>query len=334
MSEKIKILELFGGIGSPRIALRNIGIDVKAIDYVEIDEKAVKSYNAMFESELAYKTQSVVGYNLKPDILIHGSPCQDFSIAGKQKGADEGSGTRSSLMWETINIIKQMGEWRPKYVIWENVKNVRSKYMIRHHDRYIDEMKKLGYISTFEILDARDFGLPQARQRVFTISVLNDEPFDFSDLIKTPMRDINDFLEKDITDEKYIVTQPSMIKKIEESQNSSFKVNIIDKFAYTITCKQMRSPNSGVIALSDGRYRYLTERECWRLQGYSDNDFENALKVNKGIKGKMNGTLYKQAGNSIPVTIFESIFRKILLNETQKNSENQLTIFDYLEKGI
>ena len=127
----IQILELFGGIGSPRCALRNIGIPVKAIDYVEIDEKAVRSYNAMFADELPYKTQSVVGWNLKPDILIHGSPCQDFSIAGHQgkakaedgrinrgKGADKGSGTRSSLMWETIHIIEQMGEWKPQYVIW------------------------------------------------------------------------------------------------------------------------------------------------------------------------------------------------------------------------
>ena len=65
----IQILELFGGIGSPRCALRNIGIPVKAIDYVEIDEKAVRSYNAMFADELPYKTQSVVGWNLKPDIL-------------------------------------------------------------------------------------------------------------------------------------------------------------------------------------------------------------------------------------------------------------------------
>ena len=101
----IKILELFGGIGSPRCALRNIGIPVKVIDYVEIDEKAVRSYNAMFAEELEYKTQSVVGWNLKPDIMIHGSPCQDMSIAGHQgkatakegrinrgKGADKGSG--------------------------------------------------------------------------------------------------------------------------------------------------------------------------------------------------------------------------------------------------
>jgi DNA (cytosine-5)-methyltransferase 1 len=105
----IQILELFGGIGSPRVALRNIGIPIKSIDYVEIDKKAVRSYNAMFKKDLEYKTQSVIGYNLKPDILIHGSPCQDFSIAGHQKGADEGTETRSSLMWETIHIIQQMG---------------------------------------------------------------------------------------------------------------------------------------------------------------------------------------------------------------------------------
>lgn len=68
---RIKILELFGGIGSPRIALRNLGVDVKSIDYVEIDEKAVNSYNAIFEKDLKYKTQSVVNYDLKPDVLIH-----------------------------------------------------------------------------------------------------------------------------------------------------------------------------------------------------------------------------------------------------------------------
>ena len=190
----IKILELFGGIGSPRCALRNIGIPVKAIDYVEIDEKAVKSYNAMFESELPYTTQSVVGWNLKPDILIHGSPCQDFSIAGHQgkataaggrinrgKGADKGSGTRSSLMWETINIIKQMGEWKPRFIIWENVKNVTSKHMIHNFNRYLSEMQRLGYINSFQTLDAREFGLPQARERVFTISVLGGDPFNFDE---------------------------------------------------------------------------------------------------------------------------------------------------------
>lgn len=315
MNETIKILELFGGIGSPRCALRNIGIPVKAIDYVEIDEKAVRSYNAMFEAELEYKTQSVVGYNLKPDILIHGSPCQDFSIAGQQKGADEGSETRSSLMWETIHIIEQMGEWKPRYVIWENVKNVTSKHMKANFNRYLSEMERMGYTNNYEILDARQFGLPQARERVFTISVLNGDPFDFSDLIKTPMRNIKDFLEdNDKVPDQYLVTQPSVYNVI--GHTGIKRATVIQDYAYTITTRQDRTP-AQVIDLHNGKYRYLTERECWRLQGYTDEDYEAAAAVQKRV-GRYKMALYKQAGNSIAVPIFESIFRKIILGETEE----------------
>lgn len=308
----IQILELFGGIGSPRKALINLGVPVKAIDYVEIDEKAVRSYNSIFSKDLEYKTQSVVGYNLKPDILIHGSPCQDFSIAGRQAGADEGSETRSSLMWETINIIKQMGEWKPRVVIWENVKNVLSKHMIHNFNRYLSEMEKLGYTNSYQTLNSLDFGLPQHRERVFTISMLDGTKFDFDKLERKPLRNIKEYLE-DITEDKYIVSQPSMIKKI-NSTDGRFggRVQVIKDYCMTITTKQMRCPNSGVIDLGDGRYRYLTERECWRLQGYDDDDFEAALKVHPGREGKLNGALYKQAGNSIPVTIFESIFKVLI----------------------
>ena len=315
----VQILELFGGIGSPRCALRNIGIPIKAIDYVEIDERAVRSYNAMFSDELAYTAQSVVGWNLKPDILIHGSPCQDFSIAGHQgkakaqdgrinrgKGADEGSGTRSSIMWENIHIIDQMGGWKPKYVIWENVKNVLSKYMRINYNRYLHEMDRLGYTSNFEILDAREFGLPQARERVFTVSVLGDQQFSFDDLIKTPMRDIKDFLLPDAPP-VYDVTQPSVLNAI--GKKGIRRATVIQEYAYTITARQDRTP-AQVIDMGNGRYRYLTERECWRLQGYTDADFDAAAAVHKRV-GRYTMALYNQAGNSIPVPIFESIFRKI-----------------------
>lgn len=317
MNNTIQILELFGGIGSPRCALRNLNIPTKAIDYVEINEKAVRSYNSMFREELEYKTQTVVGWNLKPDILIHGSPCQDMSIAGHQgkatgdgrinrgKGSDEGSGTRSSLMWETIHIIENMGEWRPRYVIWENVKNVKSKYMRPNFDRYMVEMEKLGYTNNYAVLDAREFGLPQARERVFTISVLNGEKFEFDDLIRTPMRNLQEFLEDDVPD-IYDVTQPSVLACIGEK--GIRRATVIKDCAYTITTRQDRTP-AQVIDRGDGRYRYLTERECWRLMGYSDEDFDRAKAVQER-NGKYYKALYDQAGNSIAVPIFESIFRK------------------------
>ena len=289
----VQILELFGGIGSPRCALRNLGIPTKAIDYVEIDEKAVRSYNSMFAEELPYKTQSVVGWNLKPDILIHGSPCQDMSIAGHQgkakaedgrvnrgKGADQGSGTRSSLMWETIHIIEQMGKWKPKYVIWENVRNVTSR-----------------------------------------ISVLGGEKFQFDELIRTPMRSIDEFLEKnEEVPEVYDVTQPS-VKEVIGVTGSVRRATVIEDYAFTITTRQDRTP-AQVIDCGKGRYRYLTELECWRLQGYTDEDFERAKKAQQK-KGRYYTALYKQAGNSIAVPIFESIFRKIILNEVREKEEQR-----------
>jgi DNA (cytosine-5)-methyltransferase 1 len=304
----IKILELFGGIGSPRCALRNIGMPVKSIDYVEIDEAAVRSYNAMFAEELAYKPSSVVGWNLKPDILIHGSPCQDISVAGHQKGADEGSETRSSLMWETIKIIQSMGVWRPRIVIWENVKAVTGKKMIKNYLRYISEMDSLGYTSNNETLDARDFGLPQARKRCFTVSMLNNQLFMFSKMEKQPMKDIHEFLEdNDMVPKEYTVTQPSVLSVI--GMTGIKRATVIKDYAYTITCRQDRTPAQ--IIDCGNRYRYLTEKECWRLQGYTDSDFKSAMKV-QAKNGRYRMALYKQAGNSIPVPIFESMFRTML----------------------
>lgn len=173
-------------------------------------------------------------------------------------------------------------------------------------------MEQLGYTSNYDVLNAMEFGLPQKRERVFTISMLDGTLFNFNTLEKRKALHIKEFLEE-TEEEKYIVTQPSMLKKI-NCNDGSFggRVQVIEDFCTTITTKQMRCPNSGVIDLGNGKYRYLTERECWRLQGYSDDDFNAALKAHPGKKGKLNGALYKQAGNSIPVTIFESIFKQLL----------------------
>lgn len=329
VKDTIQILELFGGIGSPRVALKNMGVPVKSIDYVEIDEKAVRSYNAMFEQESAYCPQTVVGWNLQPDILIHGSPCQDFSIAGHQgkataaggrinkgQGADEGSGTRSSLMWETVHIIEQMGEWKPKVVIWENVKNVLSKHMIHNFNRYLDYMGWLGYTNNYKILDARDYGIPQARKRCFTVSILGDNAFDFELMHKRPMRHLSDFLESGDLSDCYTVTQPSVYDSI--GNKGIRRATILKDYANTITTRQDRTP-AQVLDCGNGKYRYLTELECWRLMGYSDEDYYKAESTCKVEPGKMNRTLYHQAGNSIVVPIFEEMFKVIINNIMERN---------------
>lgn len=225
-------------------------------------------------------------------------------------------------MWETIHIIEQMGKWKPKYVIWENVRNVTSRHMIANFVRYQKEMERMGYTNSYEVLDAREFGLPQARERVFTISTLGGEKFCFDELIRTPMRSIDKFLEKnEEVPEVYDVTQPS-VRDVIGVTGSVKRATVIKDYAFTITTRQDRTP-AQVIDCGEGRYRYLTELECWRLQGYSDEDFEKAKKVQKK-KGRYYTALYKQAGNSIAVPIFESIFRKIILNEVRKTTNGDV----------
>ena len=174
--EKIRILELFGGIGACSKALERLKIDYEIADYVEIDKYAVKSFNAIHNTN--FEPQDICEWDkdIEVDLIMHGSPCQDFSLAGKQAGGDEGSGTRSSLMYETIRIVKKL---KPKYVIWENVKNLISKKHRHNFDAYLETMSSLGYTNYYQVLNAKDYGIPQNRERVFTISILGNDTYEF-----------------------------------------------------------------------------------------------------------------------------------------------------------
>ena len=102
------------------------------------------------------------------DLITHGSPCQNFSLAGLQAGGDKGSKTQSSLMWNTVDIVKVT---KPKYIVWENVKNLLSDKHKHNFEGYLDSMLELGYNSYYKVLNAKDYGIPQNRERVFTVSI-------------------------------------------------------------------------------------------------------------------------------------------------------------------
>ena len=170
--------------------------------------------------------------------------------------------------------------------------NYESRLVLKNDNEIILKPKE------YELLEF----LPQNRNRVFTISCLDGTKFDFSKLEKKECKNIKQFLEKKVSDE-YLVTQPSVLNAI--GKKGIKRATIIKDYCYTITERQDRCP-AQVIALENGLYRYLTDKECWLLQGYSEEDYLNAAKVNS------KRTLYKQSGNSIPVTIFESIFKQIL----------------------
>lgn len=309
---KVKILELFGGIGAIRKAFINLKIPYEVVDYVEIDKACVKSYNALYGE--SYKQKSVVGYkapNEKIDLIMHGSPCQDFSRIGKKQGGVKNSGTRSSLLFETIRIIKEMKD-KPKWIIWENVKGVLDRNMRDSFFIYLKELEDLGYESKYEILNAMDFGIPQKRERIFVVSCLGTNNFSFNKLEKKETRPLSEFLEKDVR-ELYTMTQPYMLKFLNKGIDNSFRgrLKVIKAFSYTISTKQMRVPNSGIIDIGNGRYRYLTERECLRLMGFDDSDIDKLEEVHPRRKNCTSSKLYKQAGNSIVVDVLVVIIKEI-----------------------
>lgn len=395
---KIEVLELFGGIGACSKALERLGIPYHIADYVEIDKYAVASFNAMHGTN--FEPQDICDWDkdIKVDLIMHGSPCQDFSLAGKQAGGDEGSGTRSSLMYETIRIV---GKLKPKYVIWENVKNLLSKKHRHNFDAYLETMERLGYINYYQVLNAKDYGIPQNRERVFTISILDGNDFEFPPKQELKLK-LKDMLEEEV-DEKYYLSEKMMnyvldnndtqkgtkwegradndtlnsiiahtlsVRGAGGNQRAGVSNFIIDNYEQEIKVKDIKTQINKTICLNskggrkgiDGlqpsrkdriydsngiavtiatsdfynpnytdnlKIRKLTPKECWRLMGFDDEDYEKAAKVNS------NTQLYKQAGNSIVVNVLEAILTNLLLNNEQTTNpdviEGQTNIYDFIE---
>jgi len=215
----IRILELFGGIGACSKALERLGIDYEIADYVEIDKYAVKSFNAIHNTN--FEPQDICKWDkdIEVDLIMHGSPCQDFSLSGLNKGGDKDSGTRSSLMYETIRIVEKL---KPKYVIWENVKNLLSKKHIHNFNAYLETMDSLGYANYYQVLNSKNYGIPQHRERIFTISIRKDinKTFIFPQPQELKLK-LKDMLEDNV-DEKYYLSE-KMIKYISATGTANFK---------------------------------------------------------------------------------------------------------------
>lgn len=305
----IKILELFGGIGACTKAFERLGIEHEVVDYVEIDKFAVRSYNVIHNKQ--FKPQDITKWDRRDidvDLICHGSPCQDFSTGGNGLGGDIKSGTRSSLMYESIRII---GRLRPKYVIWENVKNITSPRHIHNFNLYLATMKGLGYTNYYQTLNSLDYGIPQHRDRMFTISIRNDieQTFIFPEKqeLKTKLSDY-------LCNEKYTCykdeykpfTNYFIFRRKLDGQliNGSWnRVWNVNKIIGTIPAST--ALRVGEIIDNKLYYRLLTGKETFRLMGFDDIDYERASGINNY------STLIKQAGNSIVVPVLEAIIKEL-----------------------
>ena len=225
----IKYLSLFSGIGAFEKALKNNSIDYKLVGFSEIDKYATKSYCAVHGVDESLNLGDVSKIDLAKlkelgdiDLITHGSPCQDFSIAGRLAGGDKGSGTRSSLMWCTVDIVEAV---RPKYVVWENVKNLLSAKNRHNFDGYLEIMDKLGYNSYYKVLNSKHYGIPQNRERVFTISIRKDLGLNYEFPVEIELtKKLKDVLEESV-DEKYYLSDKLIAGLIANTERQKAKGN-------------------------------------------------------------------------------------------------------------
>lgn len=392
----IKILELFAGYGSQALALENLGIEFTS-DISEIDKYAIDAYNQIhgqtknFGDICNIKEDELPGY----DLITYSSPCQDFSVAGKMKGGQKGSGTRSSLLWECERIISAV---KPKYLLMENVKNLVGKKFKPCFDAWLQTLDELGYNNYWHVLNAKDYGVPQNRERVFVVSIRKDlnQTYMFPEPLPLTLK-LKDLLETEV-DEKYYLPQEKVEKlalNLNKDVSNTIRCggggsldgkhtwdvvivasrgrnpeNPSSREAGLPTEQRMEVNSSGVSntlttvqkdnlvlqignifdteffggnpqagriydakglspcldtmgggnrqpkVLEDGiRIRKLTPKECWRLMGVKDEQYDRLHGISKT-------QLYKMAGNSIVVDVLMAIFKNLLISD--KETKGQL----------
>ena len=199
----LRVFEAFAGYGSQSIALRNLGIEHEVVAISEIDKYAIQAYEAIHGPTNNLGDISKIDPKDIPqhDLFTYSFPCQDLSVAGKQAGL--GKGTRSGLLYECEKIIEYC---RPKYLLLENVKNLVGKKFKADFDKWLEYLEGLGYTNYWQVLNAKNYGVPQNRERVFVVSVLGEhKPFEWPTPIPLD-KCIADILEEQV-DEKYYLSE-------------------------------------------------------------------------------------------------------------------------------
>lgn len=248
------------------------------------------------------------------DFFTYSFPCQDISIAGYQNGLDANSGTRSSLLWECCKIIEVK---KPKYLMMENVKNLVGSNHKKNFEAFLYYLEKLGYKNHWDILNARDYGIPQNRERVFCISILGENNnFCFPNKIPLKLK-MNDLLEKDAPQKFYLSHSQYTKEPIDQEwiyclDSNYWKGTFLKDFLEKHRRQVVSCPKD-----DRGVYpaRRLTPHETWRFMGVSDDDFYKASTLIS------NTSLYKQSGNSIVVPVLEAIFTSLFKEENIDGSK-------------
>lgn len=290
---KIRVFEAFAGYGSQSLALERLKrhfpeFDYEVVGISEIDKYAVTAYKALHGNVPNYGDISKIDWNKVPifDLFTYSFPCTNLSNAGKQEGCEEGSGTASSLLWECRKAIVSK---RPRYLLMENVKALVSQKFLPYFLKWQSELVSYGYSNFARVLNAKDFGVPQNRERIFMVSILDrqatyhfPEPFPLD-------RRIKDILEEDV-DERYFLSE----KLVDYVFSNGGKAGDIkgatgvhepdDDIAGTITAQYWKTPRQGNYIKYPCAIGYTRDGKGKVVSRHLQ-DISNTVKTNSGSGG-------------------------------------------------
>lgn len=326
----MKFLDLFAGIGGFRLGMESAGHE--CVGFCEIDKFARASYKAIHSTkgeielhDITEVTEEEIRSIGEVDVICGGFPCQAFSVAGARRGFKD---TRGTLFFEIARFASIL---RPKYLFLENVKG------LLHHDKgntfevILSALDELGYDVEWQVLNSKNFGVPQNRERVFIIGHLRGQRIRNVLPIERNTKQVDELPRESITTNtltarytavgngSYIIESEQKKIRIKEATKQGYaeaeigdSVNLSHPNSKTrrgrvgkqIANTLLTGESQGVVE-PDFRIRKLTPRECWRLQGFPDWAFDKAQEVNS------NSQLYKQAGNSVTVNVIAAIAKEL-----------------------
>lgn len=348
----ITVNELFSGIGAQRAALERAGIEHKVVGISEIDKYAIKSYEAIYGETRNYGDISKVDKLDYADFWTYSFPCTDISVAGQQKGIIKGE-TRSGLLYEVQRLLEVAvhTHTQPKRLMLENVKALVGKKFKPQFDEWIEWLDSIGYNTYWQILNAKDYGVPQNRERVFAISIrkdVDDGGFRFPEKSGIAVR-LRDVLESN-ADEKYYLSEKIMQGFVAHNERHEGRTGFVwkprnpDGVASALRSNSSLCPTDNTIEVIGhvNRWRYESSNRIHGIDGISPTvttitGSGQEIKIAESSKRFRrltplecwrlmgfsdevfrkaeavcsNSQLYKQAGNSIVVDVLVGIFRNL-----------------------
>lgn len=328
ITKPIRLIELFAGIGAQAKALENLGVDFEHYRICEFDKYAVKSYNAIHGTDFAPSDITRIGgvdlgivdTDKYTYIMTYSFPCQDLSLVGKQRGMKKESDTRSGLLWQVERLLNECDDL-PQILLMENVPQIHGKKNFDDFNSWIKFLESKGYSCFWKDLNAKNYGVPQNRKRCFMISVLGGFKYEFPNEIPLNYT-IKDFLETSV-DKKFYLSE-RMIKgfqkhNVNHKQKGTgfiWKPKTGEEIANCLRANAALCATDNTIIQKSDKYNFalnslsvrkLTPRECFRLMSFTDEDIDKCYAI-----GMSDSQLYKQAGNSIVVTVLERIFEQLI----------------------